>query len=81
MFKLALVLTCFLMSTRVYSYSNGPPADTCTNAAMTPRFGHGTSAQSGQSPYEVTISANEYQPGGSLTGKGTRSTIYVYQTR
>lgn len=50
--------------TQLWAFSNGPPLSTCES--MGPHHANFT-AQSGPSPYSITVSNNTYTPGDNLT--------------
>jgi len=57
-----------LLCTGVHGTSNGAPDSVCQNANMFPS-GHNSAAATGPSPYSITVDAEQYAAGASLTGK------------
>lgn len=63
-FWLQIVLIALLEVSNILAFSFGPPLSTCEY--MLPHH-HGSKAQTGLSPYNITVSNNSYSPGDNLT--------------
>ena len=58
------MLIALLEVSNILAFSRGPPLHTCES--MLPRH-RGSIAQTGVSPYNITVSNNSYSPGDNLT--------------
>lgn len=63
-----VLVICCLLITGLHGFETGAAQSACTGNAMVPS-GHGVNnAQGTSSPYSITVSAEEYNAGGAITG-------------
>ena len=71
----ALLLSCCCVR-NVLSFSGGPAASVCNDASQTPT-GHGVSAQTSASPYQLVVGVTSYDSSDTSTPVTGNARVYV----